>query len=239
MAPGVDQRRARARALAQEVDVLVAERLARCLQVVDLLREPVAGEVVAVVGESRCAAPKAVLVRAEGRLAEDVRRVLHRRVDLGAVEPDGAVDAAIADEDHVAVGGVAARPRERHVRDARTALEAEHRLLRVRGERADPGHRQRDQARLRIGRVLGDDECAAVGVEPAVVGGVGARLEDEVAGLRPLGDRDTVVAGKAEVCETRHRQPDEDEGDDARGCEGSCRGGFHLVPLLVGSMTRR
>ena len=54
--------------------------------------------------------------------------MLERRLDLGAVELDGAVDAAVADEDDVVVVGEPARLGELHVGDAGTALEAEDRL---------------------------------------------------------------------------------------------------------------
>ena len=91
-----------------EVDAVVAERHARGLEVVDLLRQAVAGEIDAVVGESVRAGTERVAVRAEGFLAEEVGRVLERRLDLGAVEPDGAVHAAVADEDDVVVVGEAA-----------------------------------------------------------------------------------------------------------------------------------
>ena len=57
--------------------------------------------------------------------------MLERRHDLRAVEPDGAVDAAVADEDDVVVVGEPARVRELHVRDAGAALEAEDRLGRA------------------------------------------------------------------------------------------------------------
>jgi hypothetical protein len=103
VAPGVDQRRPRAGALAHEVDAVIAERDARRLQVVDLLREPVAGEVDALVGQSACAGPEGVVVRAEGALVEEVGRVRERRIDLRADEPDGAVDPPVADEDDIVI----------------------------------------------------------------------------------------------------------------------------------------
>ena len=59
-----------------------------------------------------------------------------RRLDLGAVEPDGAVDAAVADEHDVAVPGEPAGVLELHVRLAGAALEAEDRLGRGLAERA-------------------------------------------------------------------------------------------------------
>ena len=52
-------------------------------------------------------------------LAEQVGRVLERRLDLRAVEPDGAVDAAVADEDDVALVGEAARLLEKSCSCAR------------------------------------------------------------------------------------------------------------------------
>jgi hypothetical protein len=69
VAPGKDHRRARAGALAQEVDAVVAEGRARGFEVVDPLREPVAGEVDALVGEPIGARPEGVAVCTEGFLA--------------------------------------------------------------------------------------------------------------------------------------------------------------------------
>ena len=58
----------------------------------------------------------------EGLLAEQVGVVLQRRLDLRAVEPDGPVDAAVADEDHVVLVRVAAHVLKSHVAEARAAL---------------------------------------------------------------------------------------------------------------------
>lgn len=63
-------------ALAHEVDAVVAEGDARRLEIVDPLRQPVAGEIDAVVREPIRAGPKGVGVRAEGLLAQKVGRVL-------------------------------------------------------------------------------------------------------------------------------------------------------------------
>ena len=101
----------------------------------------------AVVRESSCAVAKGVAVRAEGLLAEVVGRPLQRGRNLGAVEPDRAVDSAIADEDDVAVVREPARPFELHVGSAGATLEPKEWLRGVVREGADAGHRQRDQPR--------------------------------------------------------------------------------------------
>src|SRR5947207_2448689 len=82
----------------------------------------------AVGGEPVRAGPVGVAVRVEGLFPEHVARVLDRRGDLRAVEPDGAVHAAVADEHDVSVAGVAARLLELRVRDAGAAFEVEDRL---------------------------------------------------------------------------------------------------------------
>ena len=51
--------------------------------------------------------------------------MLQRRLDLRAVEPNGAVHATVADEDDVVVVGEPTRVGELHVREAGAALEAE------------------------------------------------------------------------------------------------------------------
>ena len=127
VAPGVDQRRARARALAEQVDPAVAERAARGLEIVDALGQRVAGEVDAVTAKALGAAEALPRTRAV-RPRRAGRGLLHRRLDLGAVEHRRAVDAAVADEHDVAVAGEAARVREVHVGEAGAALEAEDRL---------------------------------------------------------------------------------------------------------------
>jgi enoyl-CoA hydratase/carnithine racemase len=111
VAPGVDQRRARSGALAQEVDALVTQRDARALQVVDPLRQAVAGEIVAVLRQSIRAGPETIGERAERLLAEEIGRVLERRLRLRAVEHRGTVHAAVADKDDVVVVGEPARLR--------------------------------------------------------------------------------------------------------------------------------
>ena len=109
VAPGVDHRGARPGALAQEVDAAVAERLARGLEVVDPLREAVAGEIDAVVREPVGARPKASARSRKDFSVEEVGRALERRLDLRAVEHRGAVHAAVADEDDVVLVGEPAR----------------------------------------------------------------------------------------------------------------------------------
>ena len=113
-----------------------------------------------------------------------------RRLDLGAVEPRRAVDSAVADEDDVVVVREPARPGEFHVGDAGAAFEAEDRLRRVVRPCTDASHRQGDQPRLRVGPVLGHDECPAVGSVAAVLGRVVAALQRQVAGLRTCGHGD-------------------------------------------------
>src|SRR5262249_56436780 len=75
VAPAVDQRRASPGALADEVDAVVAERLARGLDVLDDLHERVAGEVDAVRLEPARAGAEAVRVRGLGLHAEEIGRV--------------------------------------------------------------------------------------------------------------------------------------------------------------------
>ena len=73
--------------LTDEIDAVVAERHARGLEVLDLLRQAVTRQVDTVVGEAVGARAERVAVRTEGRLAEEVGRVLQRRDNLRAVEP--------------------------------------------------------------------------------------------------------------------------------------------------------
>ena len=143
--PGVDHRRAGADALADQVDPAVSERLASRFEVVDPLLEVVPGEVDAVRRQPVGARAEGLRVGAEGLRSEEVRRPLQRRHDLGAVETHRAVDAPVADEHDVVVVGNPARFAERHVRDTRTALQAEYGRARVRRAGADAGDRQRDQ----------------------------------------------------------------------------------------------
>ena len=227
MAPGVDHRVARPGALAQEVDAVVAERHARGLEIVDPLGDRIAREVDTVLAEPVGAGAERIAVRAERLLAEQVGRVTQGRLDLRAVEHRRPVGAAIADEDDVSIGGEPARRREAHVGLAGTALEPEDRRSRARGAGVYARHGQCDQPRPWIETVLGHDERSAVGGVGAVFGVVGTALEGKVAGLRPRGDGDPVVAGsEAEVREPRHRECDESEGDDSRGTERPCRA-FH------------
>ena len=101
-------------------------------------------------------------------------------------------------------------------------------VRRVRRAGPDAGDRQRDQPRARVGAVLGHDERAAVGGVAARLGGVVARVQVEVAGLRALrAPRPVAVGREAEVAETEHEQPDHGEGDDAGGGERvGCFWGF-------------
>ena len=211
--PGVDQRRARPGALAEEVDALVPQRLAGRVEVVDALGKRVSGEVEAVVLE----ALRAVLVRrrvgAHRLLGEEAARLLAGRGHLGTVELRRAVDAAVADQHDVVLVGEPARGRERHVRDPRTALEAEDRLRRIGRPCPDACHRQRDQARVRLVPVLRDDERATVSGVAAVLRRVVAVVEDQVARLRAGRDRDRVVArADVDVAEAEHDEPDRPRG---------------------------
>ena len=99
VAPGIDHRRARACAFTDEVDAVVAERLACGLEIVDPLRQAVAPEIEAVRRQSVGARPERLAACAVGRLLEQVGRALHRRLHSG--QSSGAVHASVADEDHV------------------------------------------------------------------------------------------------------------------------------------------
>ena len=115
-----------------------------------------------------------------------------------------------------------------------TALEAEDRLRRFVRAGADAGHRHRDQPRLRIGPVLRHDERPAVGRVAAVLGVVGARVEEQVAGERTGRDGDGVAApSRPEVRQAEDDQPDEDESDDSCACEAR-HGGFLYGPETGG-----
>ena len=74
----------------------------------------------------------------ERLLGEVVGGVLQSGDDLGAVEPDGAVDAAVADEDDVVAVGDPARLAEVHVADPGAAFEAEDRYARTGRAGFDP-----------------------------------------------------------------------------------------------------
>ena len=104
------------------------------------------------------------------------------------------------------VVGDPARLRELHVRDARAALEAEDGRARMRRARPDARDRQRDQPRLRVGPVLGHDQRAAVGGVAALLRAVVARMQGQLAGLRPGRDGDR-VAGRRRTAGTRARAP--------------------------------
>ena len=183
--PAVDHGRAGARALADQVDAAIPERPPDGFEVVDTLRQRVAGKVEAIRAETSRAGPVGVGLGAERLRPEHVRGVLQHRDDLGTVEPRGSVDAAVADEDDIVRACEPARLREIHVGDARPALEAEDRRARVRRASTDALHRQCDQAGLRVAPVLGHDQGAAVGSIAAAFGAVGARLQDQFAGVCP------------------------------------------------------
>ena len=103
VAVGVDLRGAGAGALADQVDAVVAERAAGVLEVVDALGQRVAVEVEPSLGQPVGAVlkPRAEARSAWGRAGRSARG--GRRVDLRAVEPGRAVDAAVADEHDVVV----------------------------------------------------------------------------------------------------------------------------------------
>ena len=87
---------------------------------------------------------------------------------------------------------------------------------RMRRARADAGHGQRDQPRLRVGPVLGDDERAAVGGVAALLGARSCTAS--ASGRRPSprrGRRPRRRRSEAEVAEAEHHEPDEHEADDA------------------------
>ena len=241
--PGVDQRRARTGALAQQVDLPVPEGRPDRLEVVDLIGQPVAVQI-DTAGLQPCRArPKAAGVGPDRLLAEEVLGALQRRDDLGAIEPNRAVDAAVADEDDVMVLGDATCLRELHVRDARPAFEPEDRRARMGRARLDAGDGQGDQPRVRIGPVLRDDERPAVRRVAAPLRAVVARREVQLAGLRPGRDGDRVAAGgQAEVREPQRQHGDEHEPGDPRlgqstlrlagAALGRCRLGLRLVDDL-------
>jgi hypothetical protein len=141
------------------------------------------------------------------------------RDDLRAVEPLGPVDAPIADEANVAIGDIPARPREHHVRDARTALETEDRLPRVVRPGPDAGDRHRDKARPRIRCVLRDDQRAAVSGNRAGLRLVGARVQGQVAGLCPRRNGDGLLAPQTQVGEAGHEHADDRQRHDPCGGE--------------------
>ena len=147
VAPGIDHRGAGARAFAHQVDLVVAEGAAGRLEVVDFFGDRIAGEIDTIAAEPVGA--RAVR-RGDGAvrlLAEEVTRVLHRRAHLRAVEPGRSVDAAVADEHDVVLGGETARVREHHVGDAGAALEAEDRDTRMGRMGTNHYDRKCDQAR--------------------------------------------------------------------------------------------
>src|SRR5207237_5604080 len=131
-------------------DPLVAERPARGLHVVDLLRQAVAGQIDTGVRQSVRAGPERVAVGAKELLAEKVGRVLERRLDLRAVQPGGAVDASVADEDDVMIIREPASLAEFHLRESRAAYVAEDRYTLVRSPRTDAAYVELDRLRLSL-----------------------------------------------------------------------------------------
>ena len=231
VAPGVDHRRTRPCAFAEQVDLPVAEVAAHRVEVVDPLGQRVAGEVDAGCLQAHRAGPvcrRHCRVRLRG---QQVARVLARGHDLGAVEPGRAVDAAVADEDDVVPRREPGRVREAHVADPGAALQAEDRVARMRRGRVDTRHRQRNQPRLRVVPVLAHDERPAVGERRPVV----ARMQRQLIRVRARGDADTVAAsGEMQVDETERYEPDQRQRDDTRSGESGRFRGLH-----DGSFSRR
>ena len=194
VAPRVDQCGARPHALAEQVDGPVPERAARGLEVVYSFRQGVTGEIDPVLLQAGGAIRKAVAVGVVERGAAEVARVLHCRDGLPALQLLGAVHAAVADQHDVAVAGEPARVREVHVRQARSTLQPEDRLSGIGRDRLDPLDRQRDQPRMRVMPILGHDQGAAVGGIAALLGRVRARVQRQLAGVRPLRHRDLARA---------------------------------------------
>ena len=152
--------------------------------------------------------------------------MLDSGLDLRTVEHRGAVNSAIADEDDIAVLGEPICPGELHVCETGAALEPEDRLRRVIREGPDARHRKRDEPGLRIGPVLRHDERPAVRCIAPVLGGVGTRIEEQVAGERSFRDRHRLLRRRElHVGQAEKHQPDEDESDDSCACEAG-HGGF-------------
>ena len=157
-----------------EVDALVAERLARCLEVVDALRQRVAGEVDAVRSSAGRRKPGSrPRRRVERLLAEEVGRVRSADSTSGQSSRDGAVDAAVADEDDVVVArrtgspwrtAMLVMPGPPSRRKTGSAGCAERARMRVTGSAIS-----RDCGSARFS---GHDERAAVGGVAAVLVGV-------------------------------------------------------------------
>ena len=213
---------------------MIAKRLARGFEIVDLLREAVPGDIDSVTGQPIRAGTQPVAPRAHRLLGQDVVRVADRRLDLGAVEPRRAVDPAVTDEDDVVVVREPARPGEFHVGDAGAAFEAEDRLRRVVRPCTDASHRQGDQPRLRVGPVLGHDERPAVGAVVAVLGRVVAALQRQVAGLRTCWHGDVGVRRESEVGQPGDGEGDQRQRDDSTWSESSTRRADRASALVAG-----
>ena len=204
--------------------MLVAERDASGIDVVGLLRQRVAGEVDAGSLKPLRARGEGLGVRGQRRFAEVVRGVLQRRRHLGTVQHRRAVDAAVADHDDIVLGGQAARLGKRHIGDARAAVEIEDWRQRVGGASQDPGHRQRDQARLRARSVLRHDQRAAVRGHRTLLGRVSARVHGQLAGLAPCGTEIAAPPGaEPDVGQAEQHHPDNHKGNDpSRGVDPLC-----------------
>jgi hypothetical protein len=110
VAPGVDHCGARPDALAEEVDPVVTERLPDGLEVLHLLRQPVAGDIDSLALQARGARTEAVHVRVQRLLGEGVWGVRDGGLNLLTVEANGPFHAAVTHEDDIVVLGEAARP---------------------------------------------------------------------------------------------------------------------------------
>jgi hypothetical protein len=87
------------------------------------LCDAIAAEIDAVVGEPVSAGPVGVGVRLCSLVADQVGGVPERRLYFRAVEPYGAIDAPVADENDGVLAGVPAHLVKGHVRMTRAALE--------------------------------------------------------------------------------------------------------------------
>ena len=194
IAPGVDHRRARPGALAEQIDLLVAERTPGRVEVIDAFGERVAGEVDAVSPKARARSLERDGGRAVRRLAEEIACMLARRHDLPAVEPlddpsmprkptrTTSCRAANRLASVKLMFVIPGPPWSRKIGKAR-----------VRRARPDPRHRQRDQTRVRLVPVLAHDQRAAVGASscrpPSRSGRSGASADPHVRRSEPRPSR--------------------------------------------------
>ena len=238
VAPGVDHGRASARALAQQVDAVIAERAARRVQIIDPLGQRVSGEIDAIRLQPVRTCAKSLRISMERLFTKEVRRSLQCGRDLRTGERRRPVDPAIADQDNVVTIGDPAGLGELHVREPGSAFEPEHRRTRMRRPSPNPLHRQGNQPRLRVGSVLRNDQCPAVGGVAAVLRAVVARLQHQVAGLCALGHGDPLAVGsEPEIPQPEDQQPHEHKGGDSSGREGTCRQGI-AGRVVLGSSHR-